>query len=72
MTQLVRVCLPEKEHEERARAKRELRDVHESSLADGSVRRIIWTFGDDADYEAVRAILHAERLRADRQSTPKL
>ncbi|MGD8202256.1 DUF222 domain-containing protein [Ornithinimicrobium sp. W1679] len=59
VTQLVRVCLPEKEHEERARAKRELRDVHESSLADGSVRRIIWTFGDDADYEAVRAILRS-------------
>ena len=53
---LVRVCLPEKDHEEAAKARRGLRDVHESSLADGSVRRIIWTFGDDADYEAVRAI----------------
>ena len=57
--QLLRVCLPEKDHEDAARARRELRDVHESSLADGSVRRIIWTFGDDADYEAVRAILRS-------------
>ena len=33
-----------------------LRDVHESNLADGSVKRLIITFGDDGDYEAVRAV----------------
>lgn len=54
---LLRACLPEKKHEERKRAQAGLRDVHESNLADGSVRRIIMTFGDDADYEAVRAVL---------------
>lgn len=54
---LLRRCLPEKDHEERRKAAHQLRDVHESSLADGSVKRIIMTFGDDADYEAVRAIL---------------
>lgn len=56
---LLRTCLPEKDHEDRARAKEALRDVHESSLADGTVRRIIVTFGDDADYEAVMAILRS-------------
>lgn len=54
---LLRVCLPEKEHNERDKAQRELRDLHESSLADGSVRRIILTFGEDSDYEAVRAVI---------------
>ncbi|MFK5583499.1 HNH endonuclease signature motif containing protein [Serinicoccus sp. LYQ131] len=55
--EVVRRCLPEREHEDRARAQRELRDLHESSLAGGSVRRMVLTFGDDADYEAVRAII---------------
>lgn len=55
--EVLRRCLPERQHEDRARARRELRDLHESSLADGSVRRLIMTFGDDADYEAVRAII---------------
>ncbi|WP_131104712.1 HNH endonuclease signature motif containing protein [Ornithinimicrobium sufpigmenti] len=55
--ELLRRCLPEDEHEKRNKARRELRDVHESSLADGTVQRIIVTFGDDADYQAVRAIL---------------
>ncbi|GAA5165445.1 HNH endonuclease signature motif containing protein [Ornithinimicrobium tianjinense] len=54
---LLRACLPEKKHDERAKAKHALRDVHESNLADGTVKRIIMTFGDDADYEAVRAVL---------------
>ncbi|WP_122260988.1 HNH endonuclease signature motif containing protein [Ornithinimicrobium cerasi] len=54
---LLRACLPEKDHEERRKAQQGLRDVHESNLADGSVRRIVMTFGDDADHEAVRAIL---------------
>ncbi|SOC53602.1 HNH endonuclease signature motif containing protein [Ornithinimicrobium cerasi] len=54
---LLRACLPEKKHEERRKAQQGLRDVHESNLADGSVRRIVMTFGDDADYEAVHAIL---------------
>ena len=57
LAKLLQECLPEKTHEERVRSQHELRDVHESSLADGSVNRIIMTFGDDADYEAVKAIL---------------
>ena len=57
IAELLRRCLPEKDHDDRRRSRHELRDVHESSLADGSVKRIIMTFGDDADYEAVRAIL---------------
>ncbi|WP_181009909.1 HNH endonuclease signature motif containing protein [Ornithinimicrobium sufpigmenti] len=57
IAKLLQECLPEKKHEERRRAQHELRDVHESSLADGTVRRIIMTFGDDADYQAVKAIL---------------
>ena len=57
IAKLLKECLPEKEHEERRRAQHELRDVHESSLSDGTVKRIIMTFGDDADYEAVKAIL---------------
>ncbi|MFK5634077.1 DUF222 domain-containing protein [Ornithinimicrobium sp. LYQ103] len=56
---LLRRCLKEKDHEARRKAQHELRDVHESSLADGSVKRIIMTFGDDADHEAVRAILRS-------------
>lgn len=55
--EVLRRCLPEREHEDRARAQRGLRDLHESSLAGGSVRRMILTFGDDADYEAVRAVI---------------
>ncbi|GAA5157096.1 hypothetical protein GCM10011366_15950 [Ornithinimicrobium tianjinense] len=54
---LLRACLPEKSHEERARAGRQLRDVHESNLAGGTVKRIVVTFGDAGDYEAVRAVL---------------
>ncbi|WP_431473558.1 DUF222 domain-containing protein [Ornithinimicrobium sp. W1665] len=56
---LLAACLPEKDHEERRRAQHELRDVHESSLADGSVQRIIMTFGEEADYQAVQAILRS-------------
>lgn len=56
---LLRTCLAEKDHDDRARAKEALREVHESSLADGTVRRIIITFGDDADYEAVMAVLRS-------------
>ncbi|MFK5646763.1 DUF222 domain-containing protein [Ornithinimicrobium sp. LYQ121] len=59
IAELLRRCLKEKDHETRRKAQHALRDVHESSLADGSVRRIIMTFGDDADYEAVRAILQS-------------
>lgn len=57
--EFVRRCLPESEPDEHNKARRHLRDVHESSLVDGSVKRLIWTFGDDADYEAVRAILES-------------
>ncbi|MCE0486744.1 DUF222 domain-containing protein, partial [Ornithinimicrobium sediminis] len=73
IAELLRCCLPEKDHEDRRRAQHELRDVHESSLADGSVQRIVMTFGDDADYEAVRAILRsplaAPASRAEREAT---
>lgn len=57
VSKMLRRWLPEKDADDAERAKHQLRDVHESSLADGSVRRLIWTFGNDADYEAVRAIL---------------
>lgn len=56
---LLRASLREKDHNDEAKAKEAVRDVHESSLADGSVRRLIMTFGDDADYEAVMAILRS-------------
>ncbi|WP_289017869.1 HNH endonuclease signature motif containing protein [uncultured Ornithinimicrobium sp.] len=56
---LLAACLPEKDHEDRRTAQQQLRDVHESSLADGSVKRIILTFGQDGDYQAVRAILRS-------------
>lgn len=57
VNELLRRCLPEKKHDKDNKARRALGEVHESSLADGSVRRIIWTIGDDADYEAVKAVL---------------
>ena len=57
VSELLRRCLPEKEHDKDNKARRALGDVHESNLADGSVKRIIMTFGDDGDYEAVRAVL---------------
>ncbi|WP_298885155.1 HNH endonuclease signature motif containing protein [uncultured Serinicoccus sp.] len=57
MSKLVATCLSEKEQVARAQARHELRDVHESSLADGSLRRFVVTVGSDADYEAIRAVL---------------
>lgn len=54
---LVATCLSEKEQVARAEARHELRDVHESSLADGSLRRFVLTVGSEADYEAIRAVL---------------
>jgi hypothetical protein len=73
VAEVLRRCLPEKDHEERRRARHELRDVHESNLADGSVRRLVITFGDDADYEAVRAVLTsplaAPASREEREAT---
>ncbi|MFK5584150.1 HNH endonuclease signature motif containing protein [Serinicoccus sp. LYQ131] len=54
---LVATCLSEKEQVGRAEARHELRDVHESSLADGSLRRFVLTVGSEADYEAIRAVL---------------
>ncbi|WP_299518820.1 HNH endonuclease signature motif containing protein [uncultured Serinicoccus sp.] len=56
-SKLVATCLSEKEQIARAQAKHELREVHESSLADGSLRRFVVTVGSDADYEAIRAVL---------------
>ncbi|OLT16272.1 hypothetical protein BJF80_06675 [Serinicoccus sp. CUA-874] len=56
-SKLVATCLSEKEQIARAQARHELRDVHESSLADGSLRRFVVTVGDDADYETIRAVL---------------
>ncbi|MGO0576855.1 DUF222 domain-containing protein [Ornithinimicrobium panacihumi] len=57
VNKLLRTVLTERERDERERSKHELRDVHESNLADGSVKRLIWTFGSDEDYERVRAIM---------------
>ncbi|OLT16257.1 hypothetical protein BJF80_06595 [Serinicoccus sp. CUA-874] len=54
---LVATCLSEKEQVARAQARHEMRDVYESSLADGSLRRFVLTVGSDADYEAIRAVL---------------
>lgn len=54
---LVSTCLSEKEQIARAQARHELRDVHESSLADGSLHRFVLTVGSEDDYEAVRAVL---------------
>ncbi|WP_281964387.1 HNH endonuclease signature motif containing protein [Serinicoccus marinus] len=54
---LVATCLSEKEQVARAQARHELRDVYESSLADGSLRRFVLTVGSDADYEVIRAVL---------------
>ncbi len=56
-SKLVATCLSEKEQIARAQAKHELREVHESSLADGSLRRFVVTVGSDADYEAIKAVL---------------
>ncbi|WP_299449171.1 HNH endonuclease signature motif containing protein [uncultured Serinicoccus sp.] len=56
-SKLVATCLSEKEQIARAQARHELRDVHESSLADGSLHRFVVTVGSDADYEAIRAVL---------------
>ncbi|WP_238335634.1 HNH endonuclease signature motif containing protein [Serinicoccus kebangsaanensis] len=69
---LVATCLSEKEQKDRARARHELRDVHESSLADGSVRRFVLTVGSDADYEAIRAVLRSPLAAPARRedSTP--
>lgn len=53
---LVGVALSDAEHEERARAQRELRGVHESSLADGSLTRFIVT-ADAEGAAALRAVL---------------
>ncbi|GAA1178559.1 HNH endonuclease signature motif containing protein [Ornithinimicrobium humiphilum] len=54
---LVASCVDERDHEAKARKKHAMRGIHESSLADGSVKRWIITFGDDADYEAAKAII---------------
>lgn len=57
ISDVLRRSLPEKDPEDEARAKRGLRDLSEMSLANGSVKRLVLTFGDDADYQAVRAII---------------
>ncbi|WP_343898648.1 HNH endonuclease signature motif containing protein, partial [Ornithinimicrobium humiphilum] len=54
---LVAQCVDERDHEAKARKKHAMRGIYESSLADGSVKRWIITFGDDADYEAAKAII---------------
>lgn len=59
IAELLARCLPEDDHEKRKKSIWSLRNVYESNLADGSVKRLIMTFGDDADYEAVRAILQS-------------
>lgn len=54
---LLREVLPEKERDEREKRRHEARNLYESSLAGGELRRIILTLGSDEDYETVRAIL---------------
>ncbi|WP_151524029.1 HNH endonuclease signature motif containing protein [Serinicoccus kebangsaanensis] len=54
---LVAACTSRREQDERARAMHGLRDLHETSLGDGSVRRFVLTVGDDADCETIRAVL---------------
>ena len=55
--QFVATCLSGKEKAEREKSQRAMRSVHESSLADGTLRRFIITVGEDADYETIKAIL---------------
>lgn len=57
--QFVATCLSEKDKAEKDRSARAMRSVHESSLADGTIRRFIITCGEDADYETIRAILQS-------------
>lgn len=57
--QFVATCLSEKEKDERDASARAMRSVHESSLADGTIRRFIITLGEDADYETIKAILQS-------------
>nr|WP_238695404.1 hypothetical protein [Ornithinimicrobium flavum] len=54
---LLREVLPEKERDEREKRRHEARNLYESSLAGGDLRRLILTLGSDEDYETVRAIL---------------
>jgi hypothetical protein len=54
---LVATCLSRREQQQRERVAHELRDLHESSLGDGSVRRFVLTVGDDSDYQVLRAVL---------------
>jgi len=58
-SKLVASCLSEREQVAREKARHELRDLHESSLADGSVRRFVLTVGDDADVATIQAILRS-------------
>jgi len=53
---LVAVALSDAEQEEKARAQRELRGVHESSLADGSLTRFVVT-ADPEGAATIRAVL---------------
>lgn len=63
IARLLRRVLPEKDHEAREQKKHQARNLHESSLADGTLRRIIITFGSDEDYEMVKAILRSPLTR---------
>ncbi len=47
IARLLARVLPEKDHEAREKKKHQARNLHESSLADGTLRRIIITFGSD-------------------------
>ncbi|MGB7449040.1 MAG: DUF222 domain-containing protein [Ornithinimicrobium sp.] len=53
---LVAVALSDAEHEEKVQAQRELRGVHESSLADGSLTRFIVT-ADAEGAATIRAVM---------------
>ena len=65
---LISVVLPEKDHEARAQGAREMRGVHESSLADGSCVRFIVTC--DAEGAAVFRAVMASTLAAPQPTSP--
>ncbi|PZU47160.1 MAG: HNH endonuclease [Arsenicicoccus sp.] len=56
---LAAACTSQRDQAARERAQHELRDLHESSLGDGSARRFVLTVGDAADHETVQAILRS-------------
>jgi|GEM_PF-5424574 len=73
---LAAACTSQRDQAARERAQHELRDLHESSLGDGSARRFVLTVGDAADHETVQAILRsplaASASSEEREATGEL